>query len=256
MRLNIFLQRAGIGSRREAERLVAEGRVRVNGATALPTTPVEEGDAVNVDGRPVALDTKPLPRLFMLNKPVDVLVTNSDPRGRATIFDLPALTPPKWPRTNPRVVYVGRLDVNSEGLLLLSSDGPLAQAMMSPETALSRLYRVRVRGALTPDDIKAIAEGVTVEGINYRGAEFVEEYGQQGRANRWYRCVLTEGKNREIRKLFQHFGCHVNRLVRLQYGPFILGDLPAGDIREVPPQKVKELMDLLAKKGVLKGDSR
>lgn len=251
MRLNIFLQRAGIGSRREAERLVAEGRVSVNGAKALATTPVEEGDAVSVDGRPVRLDTKPLPRLFMLNKPLDVLVTNKDPKGRPTIFDLPALNPPKWPRSNPRVVYVGRLDVNSEGLLLLSSDGPLAQAMMSPANALSRLYRVRVRGQLTPASIAEIAKGITVDGMNYRGAEFVEEYGQEGRANRWYRCVLTEGKNREVRKLFEHFGCVVNRLIRLQYGPFALGDLPTGEIREVPPQKVKEFVDYLAKKGAV-----
>jgi 23S rRNA pseudouridine2605 synthase len=145
---------------------------------------------------------------------------------------------------------VGRLDVNSEGLLLLSSDGPLAQAMMSPETALSRVYRVRVRGALTPADIAAIAEGITIDGVNYRGAQFVEEYGQGDRANRWYRCVLTEGKNREIRKLFDHFGCVVNRLVRLQYGPFMLGDIASGDIREVPPGKVKEFLEYLQKKGV------
>jgi 23S rRNA pseudouridine2605 synthase len=111
---------------------------------------------------------------------------------------------------------VGRLDVNSEGLLLLSSDGPLAQAMMSPATALSRVYRVRVRGQLNPSDIAALAQGITVDGIEYRGAQFVEEYGQQDRQNRWYRCVLTEGKNRELRKLFEHFGCVVNRLVRLQ----------------------------------------
>lgn len=251
MRLNIFLQRAGVGSRREAERLVAEGRVSVNGAKALPTTPVEEGDAISVDGRPVRLDTKPLPRLFMLNKPLDVLVTNKDPKGRPTIFDLPALNQPRWPRSNPRVVYVGRLDVNSEGLLLLSSDGPLAQAMMSPANALSRLYRVRVRGALKPADIEELAKGITVDGMNYRGAQFVEEYGQGERANRWYRCVLTEGKNREVRKLFEHFGCVVNRLVRLQYGPFSLGDLPSGEIREVPPQKVREFMDYLAKKAAV-----
>lgn len=250
MRLNVYLQKAGVGSRREAERLVAEGRVTVNGQTALPTTPVEEGDAVTVNGRPVTPDAKPLPRLFILHKPVDVLVTHRDHKGRKTIFDLPALNPPLWPAANPRVMNVGRLDVNSEGLLLLSSDGPLAQAMMSPETALSRIYRVRVRGQLKPSDIEVLAQGITVEGVNYRGAHFVEEYGQEGRANRWYRCMLTEGKNREIRKLFEHFGCVVNRLVRLQYGPFTLGDVAPGEIREVPPAKVKEFLDYLGKKGV------
>ncbi|MCX7351448.1 MAG: pseudouridine synthase, partial [Alphaproteobacteria bacterium] len=144
---------------------------------------------------------------------------------------------------------VGRLDVNSEGLLVLSSDGPLAQAMMSPEMGLSRLYRVRVRGQLTPAEIEAIAQGMTIDDVDYRGAEFVEEYGQGERANRWYRCVLTEGKNREIRKLFDHFGCVVNRLVRLQYGPFSLGDLHPGEVREVPAAQVRDLMDFLIKKG-------
>jgi 23S rRNA pseudouridine2605 synthase len=250
MRLNVYLQKAGVGSRREAERLVADGRVGVNGVTAAATTPVEPGDAVTVDGRAVAPDSRPLPRLFLLHKPVDVLVTHRDHKNRQTIFDLPALNPPLWPASAPRVMNVGRLDVNSEGLLLLSSDGQLAQAMMSPDTALARIYRVRVRGSLTESDIAAIAQGVTIEGVSYRGAQFVEEYGQGLRANRWYRCVLTEGKNREIRKLFEHFGCVVNRLVRMQYGPFALDDLGPGEIREVPPARVRELLDYLAKKGV------
>lgn len=250
MRLNVYLQKAGAGSRREAERLVAEGRVSVNGAKALATTPVEVGDRVTVDGTPVSQETKPLPRLFMLNKPVDVLVTHRDHKNRKTIFDLACLKPPLWPASNPRLMNVGRLDVNSEGLLLLSSDGPLAQAMMSPETALSRVYRVRVRGQLKPSGIAELAQGITVDGVSYRGAEFVEEYGQEGRANRWYRCVLTEGKNREIRKLFEHFGCLVNRLVRLQYGPFALDGLPPGGLREVPPAKVKQFLEFLAHKAV------
>ena len=250
MRLNVYLQKAGIGSRREAERLVAEGRVTVNGKTALATTPVEEGDAVTVDGKPVAPQTRPLPRLFLLHKPVDVLVTHRDHKGRKTIFDLPALNPPLWPASNPRVMNVGRLDVNSEGLLVLSSDGPLAQAMMSPETALSRLYRVRVRGELTAAQIAAIAAGITFDGVSYRGAEFVVEYGQEGRANRWYRCVLKEGKNREIRKLFEHFGCVVNRLVRLQYGPFTLDGIAPGELREVEPSRVQAFLDDLRRRGV------
>ncbi len=250
MRLNVYLQKAGIGSRREAERMVAEGRVSVNGVKALATTPFEAGDEVCVDGRAVAPETKPLPRLFVLNKPIDVLVTHRDHKGRPTIFDLPSLKPPKWPATMPRVMNIGRLDVNSEGLLLLTSDGPLAQAMMSPDTALSRVYRVRVRGALSPENIAALAEGVTIDGVSYRGAEFVEEYGKSGRSNSWYRCVLTEGKNREIRKLMEHFGCVVNRLIRVQYGPFILDDLPIGAVKEVPPAKVQSFLDYLASKGV------
>lgn len=249
MRLNVYLQKAGIGSRREAERMVAEGHVSVNGAVALPTTPVEEGDDVRVNGKPVAPDTKPLPRLFMLNKPIDVLVTHRDHKGRPTIFELPSLNPPLWPASRPRLMNVGRLDVNSEGLMLLSSDGPLAQAMMSPKTGLARVYRVRVRGALTPEQIATLAAGVTVDGVAYRGAEFVEEYGKSGRSNSWYRCVLTEGKNREIRKLMEHFGCVVNRLIRVQYGPFTLEDLDIGAVREVPPPMVQHFIQDLIRKG-------
>lgn len=247
MRLNVFLQKAGVGSRREAERLVAEGRVTVNGTVASPTTPVEDSDSVKVDGKPVAPAGRPLPRLFLLNKPMDFLVTHRDPQGRPTIFDLPSLRPPEWPSSHPRVMSVGRLDVNSEGLLVLSSDGPLAQAMMSPANALARVYRVRVHGALRPQDIAALAKGVTIDGIHYRGAEFTEEMEKGGRTNRWYRCVLREGKNREIRKLMEHFGCVVNRLIRVQYGPFKLENIERGAIREVPPAAVKRLLEDLSR---------
>ncbi len=247
MRLNVYLQKAGAGSRREAERLVAEGRVTVNGVKAAATTPVEEGDDVRLDGKPLAPETRSLPRLFLLNKPVDYLVTRVDPQGRKTVFDLPALKPPAWPRSYPRVMYVGRLDVNSEGLLVLSSDGPLAQAMMRPEAALKRVYRVRVKGRLTPAQIAELARGVTIEGISYRGVEFSEEEGHDGRVNRWYRCVLREGKNREIRRIFEHYGCLVNRLIRIEYGPFKLGDLASGELREVKPSEVKALLEKLSR---------
>jgi 23S rRNA pseudouridine2605 synthase len=247
MRLNVYLQKAGIGSRREAERIVAEGRVQVNGAVALPTTPAEEGDVVTLDGKPVAPETRPLPRLFILHKPVDVLVTHRDHKNRRTIFDLTSMNAPGL----PRLMNVGRLDVNSEGLILLSSDGPLAQVLMSPDTALSRIYRVRVRGRLKPEDIAALADGIVVDGVNYRGAEFVEEHDSAGRSNTWYRVMLTEGKNREIRKLMEHFGCVVNRLIRVQYGPFYLGKLQQGALEEVESEKVSELLAYLAGRGVV-----
>jgi 23S rRNA pseudouridine2605 synthase len=247
MRLNVYLQKAGIGSRREAERMVAEGRVQVNGLVALPTTPAEDGDVVTLDGKPVAPDTKPLPRLFVLNKPIDVLVTHRDYRNRRTIFDLTSMNALGL----PRLMNVGRLDVNSEGLILLCSDGPLAQALMSPRTALSRVYRVRVRGQLRTEDIAALAQGIVVHGVSYRGAQFVEEYDGLGRSNTWYRVLLTEGKNREIRKLMEHFGCVVNRLIRVQYGPFHLGKLQQGALEEVPPEKVRELLTYLAGRGVV-----
>lgn len=246
MRLNVYLQKAGIGSRREAERLVEQGRVQVNGAVATATVPVNDGDMVLLDGKPVAPATRALPRLFLLHKPLDVLVTHRDPQGRPTVFDLPALTPPLWGADLPRVMNVGRLDVNSEGLLVLSSDGPLAQTMMSPATALARVYRVRVRGRLSDAEIAALRTGVTVDGIHYRGAEFVEDTDLGGRSNSWYRVTLHEGKNREIRRLFEHFGCVVNRLIRIQYGPFHLGTLKAGEVKEVPPGSVRRFLEDLS----------
>lgn len=244
MRLNVFLQRAGIGSRREAERLVAEGRVSINGKVAEPTQPVEDGDKVKLDGKLVSVETKPVPRLFMLNKPLDVLVTTYDSQGRAIVYDLPSLNK----KNLPRLMNVGRLDVNSEGLLLFSSDGPLAQAMMSPKTALERVYRIRVHGRLSPRDIDQLAKGVTVNGIIYRGAKVVEERKPTGH-NTWYQIVLTEGKNREIRKLMEHFGCVVNRLIRIQYGPFHLNALPGGALQEIPAKQVQKLLEELRERG-------
>lgn len=247
MRLNVYLQKAGIGSRREAERMIADGRISVNGNPADVTTPVNDGDAVTLDGKPVSPAEKSLPRLFLLHKPVDILVTNSDPQGRATIFDLPVLKSPLWD-DKPRVMNVGRLDVNSEGLLLMSSDGPLAQAMMSPQIALERTYRVRAHGRLKPGQLEKLRGGVTIDGIRYRGADVTEDREPSG-ANTWYKIVLTEGKNREIRKLMEHFGCIVNRLIRTQYGPFHLGDLPVGQIVEAPAREVELLIEDLKKRG-------
>jgi 23S rRNA pseudouridine2605 synthase len=245
MRLNVFLQRAGIGSRREAERIVADGRVQVNGTTATGTTPVEEGNKVTLDGKPIAIETRGVPRLFLLNKPLDILVSASDPQGRPTIYDLPALQESRYKKNLPRLMYVGRLDVNSEGLLVLSDDGALAQKMMDPAAALPRVYRVRVFGKLSERDLAQIRRGVTVNGIRYRGAEIEQEEDKGGRTNTWYRVTLYEGKNREIRKLMEHFGCVVNRLIRTQYGPLHLGTLESGKLSEVPERNVVMLMELL-----------
>jgi 23S rRNA pseudouridine2605 synthase len=246
MRLNVYLQKAGIGSRREAERMVEQGRVSVNGVIATATVPVEEGDTVLLDGKPVAPATRTTPRLFLLHKPVDILVTNRDPQGRPTIFDMDVLKPPLWGPDMPRVMNVGRLDVNSEGLLIMSSDGPLAQTMMAPATGLPRVYRVRCRGKLSDAEIEKLRRGVTIDDIRYRGAEIVEETDHSGRSNTWYKVTLREGKNREIRKLFEYFGNVVNRLVRIQYGPFHLGLIKPGEIKEVPQSSVRRFMDELA----------
>ena len=247
MRLNVYLQTAGVGSRREAERMVEQGRVQVNGIVATPVIPVNEGDVVLLDGKRIAPATRALPRLFLLHKPIDILVTNNDPQGRPTIFDMDVLNPPLWDASKPRVMNVGRLDVNSEGLLVMSSDGPLAQTMMSPASALPRVYRVRCRGKLSAGEIEKLARGVTIDDIRYRGAEIVEETEHSGRSNTWYRVTLREGKNREIRKLFEYFGNVVNRLIRIQYGPFHLGTIEAGTIKEVPPAAVQRFIEELEK---------
>jgi 23S rRNA pseudouridine2605 synthase len=240
LRLNIYLQRAGVGSRREAERLVAEGLVEINGTRAKATTPVSEADQVKVRGKPVS------PGLFKLYKPLDVICTTRDHQGRQTIFDLDSLKK----RGLPRLMNVGRLDINSEGLLLMSSDGPLAQAMMNPANELPRVYRVRARGRLKPEDLARLAKGVTIAGIRYRGAEITEEKAGEG-VNRWYRVTIREGKNREVRKLMEHFGCIVNRLIRVQYGPVLLGPLKPGALEEIEPSRVKQLMLELSRSGAI-----
>jgi 23S rRNA pseudouridine2605 synthase len=245
MRLNVYLQTAGVGSRREAERMVEQGRVSVNGVVALATVPVVDGDKVMLDGKVIAPATRALPRLFLLHKPVDILVTNHDPQGRPTVFEMPVLNPPLWGLNMPRVMNVGRLDVNSEGLLVMSTDGALAQTMMSPATGLPRVYRVRCRGKLSEGEIEKLSRGVTIDDIRYRGAQIEEEFDHSGRSNTWYKVTLREGKNREIRKLFEYFGNVVNRLVRIQYGPFHLGLLKAGEIKEVPEGSVRRFLDEL-----------
>ena len=235
MRLNKFLQEAGVGSRRKAEALVAEGRVSVNGVVAGPTVEIKDGDKVAVDGAELKPKAAPLPRLFIYHKPIDVLVTASDPQGRTTIYDV-------MPKGLPQVVPVGRLDVNSEGLLLLTTDGRLAQYLMHPSSGFERIYRVRVFGALSELAVERIRKGVKVNGVQYQGARIALEKETAGGKNRWYRVSLNEGKNREVRKIFLHFRCTVNRLIRVSYGPYKLGTLPKGVAMEVPASSVRNLM--------------
>lgn len=259
MRLNHYLAKAGIGSRREAERLMAEGRVKVNG-TVVPAGGVDvaDTDKVTVDGRLVRPDSAPLPRIFLYHKPAGPLVTADDPQGRTTIWDL--IYQGENKRTLPRLVSVGRLDAMSEGLLLLTTDGALAQTLMSPKTALEREYRVRVFGRLTDPQLAKVRDGMRVKGVMYRGADIREERdgdkgvkkrpreGSGDGKNTWYRMVLTEGKNREIRRIFDHFRCTVNRLIRVRYGIFMLRDLPSGSLVEAPDNIVKKFISELPKR--------
>ena len=224
------LAHAGIASRREAERLIAEGRVEVNGVTLeSPAVTVEETDVVKVDGERIA--ERPSLRLWRLYKPVGAVVTRKDERDRKTVFDL---LPPK----TPHLVAVGRLDITSEGLLLLTNDGELARWLELPATGWARRYRVRVWGTPTEEMRKKLKAGMTVDGVRYGAIDMVIN-NLQG-ANAWLTVTLREGKNREIRRVMEALGLRVNRLIRTAYGPFQLGGLAEGGFEEIPPKVLKE----------------
>ena len=224
------IARAGVCSRREAEQLIAEGRVMVNGETLTkPGVKVTAEDDVRVDGeRLPALEP---PRLWLFNKPVGLVTTHKDDQGRQTVFDV-------LPPTLPRVISVGRLDLNSEGLLLLTNDGGLDRELEHPSRGWTRRYRVRVYGTVKEDMFSPLARGVTVDGVKY-GAITVKLDKKAG-ANIWLTVTLKEGKNREIRRVMEHVGLKVSRLIRTAYGPFQIGNLKTGAVKEVPRKVLKE----------------
>ena len=224
------LSRAGISSRRDAENMIRAGRVSVNGAVlTTPAFLVSESDRIVVDGKPVA---EPEPsRLFRYNKPRGLVTTRRDERGRETIFD-------QLPAGLPRLITVGRLDLNSEGLLLLTNDGGLSRHLELPATGWIRRYRVRAYGPVSDAALGKLARGVTVEGVRYGSIEVSVESTKGD--NSWLVVGLQEGRNREIRKVFSHIGLTVNRLIRVAYGPFQLGKLPEGAVEEVPKRVVRE----------------
>lgn len=217
------LSRAGVCSRRKAEELIAEGRVSVDGTVIdTPAIRVLPEAVILVDGKSIQ---KPEPtRVWMLHKPRGVVTTNNDPEGRQTVFDI-------LPQDLPRTITVGRLDLNSEGLLLLTNDGELARHFELPATGWTRRYRVRVHGTPSKETLRQLKKGLTVDGIHYGSVDAKVE--REG-TNCWLNVALTEGKNREIRILFEHVGHAVSRLIRVSYGPFQLGTLEAGAVKEVP----------------------
>ena len=217
-RIAKVIARAGLCSRRDAERWILDGRVSVNGKMLdTPAFTVEPTDRIIVDGR--TLPAPEAPRLFLYHKPVGLVTTARDEKGRPTVF---AHLPGKL----PRVVSVGRLDLMSEGLLLLTNDGGLARYLELPANALKRRYRVRVHGAVNPGRLARLAQGVTVEGVRYGPIEARIEGGKG--ANAWIAVKLKDGKNREVRKVMAHIGLHVNRLIRMAYGPFRIGQSTGG----------------------------
>lgn len=229
-RIAKWLARAGVASRRDAEKIIADGRVAVNGETlTTPAFKVGPNDIVTLDGKPVG--TAAATRLWIYHKPRGLVTTHKDPQGRPTVFE-------SLPRHMPRVISVGRLDLNSEGLLLLTNDGALARRLELPASGWARRYRVRMFGTPSPQTVAALAKGVTVEGVRYGPVEAMVERGDS--ANAWLLVTLHEGKNREIRRLFEHFGHKVSRLIRVSFGPFQLGQLEPGAVREVPGKVIRE----------------
>ncbi|HJM51512.1 MAG TPA: pseudouridine synthase [Alphaproteobacteria bacterium] len=224
------LARAGLCSRREAERWITAGRVEVDGVVLdSPALVVGEGARIVVDGQPLPAAGRS--RLWRYHKPAGLITTHRDPRGRPTVFDA-------LPEGLPRLVSVGRLDLTSEGLLLLTSDGALARRLELPATGWKRRYRVRLHGRPEEAALARLAGGIEVEGVRYGPIEARLER-QQG-ANAWLSVGLTEGRNRELRRVFEHLGFSVNRLIRIAYGPFQLGNLGAGEVREVPAKVLRE----------------
>jgi 23S rRNA pseudouridine2605 synthase len=217
------LSRAGIASRREAERMIEAGRVSVNGKVITsPALNVTAADRIVVDGKPVG---QPDPaRLWLYHKPTGLVTTDADEKGRTTIYDT-------MPADLPRVMSIGRLDLNSEGLLLLTNDGGIKRLLELPSTGWLRRYRVRVNGRPTDDVLEPLRRGIIAEGEPFQPMEVVLDR-QQG-ANAWLTVGLREGKNREIRRAMDEVGLSVNRLIRVSYGPFQLGELKAGEIEEV-----------------------
>jgi 23S rRNA pseudouridine2605 synthase len=222
-RIAKVMARAGLCSRREAETWIAAGRVSVNGETlTTPAFTVSENDEILVDGKP--LPVRERTRLFLYHKPRGLVTTNRDERERKTVFDA-------LPKHLPRVVSVGRLDLNSEGLLLLTNDGGLARMLELPETGWQRRYRVRANGRVTQEKLDTLAKGITVDGIEYGPIKAVLD--RAPGTNVWITMTLREGKNREVRNVLRAIDLIVNRLIRVSYGPFQLGELEMGKIEEV-----------------------
>ena len=218
-----MLARAGIASRREVERMIAEGRVAIDGVVVeTPATLLSSLAGVTVDGNPVR--EAEAARLFLYHKPKGLLVTERDPAGRPTIYD-------RLPKGLPRLVPVGRLDLATEGLLLLTTDGGLKRQLELPATGVERVYRARAYGNVTQTQLEELIHGVEIEGVRYGPIDANME--RRTGANVWIELKLTEGKNREVRRVLEYLGLEVSRLIRTRYGPFVLGDLPVGAIGEV-----------------------
>ncbi len=234
-RIAKWLARAGVASRRDAEKLIAEGRVRINNVVVThPASFVGSGDIVLVDG--AVADAPQRTRFWRYHKPSGLVTTHRDPAGRPTVFE-------KLPPGLPRVISIGRLDLTSEGLLLLTNDGALARKLELPTTGWIRRYRVRVHGMVDERRIAALAKGMTIAGVAYGPIDAGLDVRKGD--NAWLTVSLREGRNREVRRVMAHLGLAVTRLIRIAYGPFQLGTLPRGAIEEVPARVLRDQLPRL-----------
>ncbi len=230
-RIAKFIARSGVCSRRAAEELILQKRITVNGETVVsPAFNVDGSERILLDGE--KLPTVETTRLWLYYKPIGLVTTHKDPAGRPTVFD-------NLPTGLPRVISVGRLDLNSEGLLLLTNNGELSRMLELPKNGWSRRYKVKVHGRISQNKLDSLTGGVTIDGISYGPIKISLDESAAG-TNSWLTVTLQEGKNREIRRLMQYVGLDVARLIRLSYGPFQLGGLQKGEVREVPQKVLKE----------------
>ena len=221
MRIAKFIARSGLCSRRDAEKWIEQGRVNINNKEHLdPAFNINPQDVIKVDGKEI--QHLPETKLWIYYKPINLITTHNDPQERLTVFD--ALK-----NKLPRVISIGRLDINSEGLLLLTNDGDLSRFFENPKNNIDRIYKVRVFGNNRPVNIQN--KKITIDGVHYRPKSI--KLTQKIGANSWYEVILNEGKNREIRKIFEHFGFDVNRLIRTEYGKYKLENLQPGEFKEV-----------------------
>jgi 23S rRNA pseudouridine2605 synthase len=233
-RIAKVMARAGMCSRRDAEKLIAEGRVAVGGKKiTTPALRVPLDALITVDGK--AIPTRETTKLWRFHKPAGLVTSHRDPEGRPTVFD-------HLPRQLPRVLSVGRLDINSEGLLLLTNDGELARRLELPAQGWIRRYRVRLFGKVTQADLDGLAKGITIAGVRY-GPVTAELERAKGPYS-WANVALKEGKNREVKRLMEHLGLKVARLIRISFGPFHLGHLPEGAVEEISGKVWREQLGI------------
>ncbi len=238
IRLAKRISESGVASRREAEKMIKNGLVKVDGNVILtPVFFVNKNNVISVNNKVIPSKNSEI-CIWKMNKPKGYITTKSDPKGRKTVFDL-------FPKISDRIIYIGRLDINSEGLLLFTNNGDISRKLELPSTGLIRTYKVRFFGKLSENVIQSLNNGIIINKIQY-GSIKIKISEQNNTANNWATITLKEGKNREIRKVLEHFNCHVNRLIRISYGPIKLDKLHYGKIQKLSNREVQNLLKIIS----------